>query len=82
MSRELGGSDALVRCVLQRLGDALEAADATATAARFAWPAADDRRIDHDWRILDDALTSDEPAELGPLAQRLVRARSFGFMGS
>lgn len=70
----VSGSDVLTRCVLQRLGDVLEASEATPTAARFAWPSADDRRIDHDWRILVDAFTSDEPAELGPLAERLVRA--------
>jgi hypothetical protein len=61
----------LMRALLQRLGDALQEADA-ATAARFAWPATDDQRIDHDWRIQVDAFTTDAPGPLGPLAQRLV----------
>lgn len=70
LGHQVSGSDALMRALLQRLGDALED---DATAARFAWPADDDQRIDHDWRIQVDAFTTDAPSPLGPLAERLVQ---------
>jgi hypothetical protein len=75
LGHRVSGSEALTRSVLQRLADILGASSgAAATASRFAWPAADDRRIDSDWRILTDAFTTDEPAEVGPVTERLVRA--------